>query len=78
MSKIEDDKIVKMAMSVNEYLLICFIMYILGACWGITIMLVIKWKCMYIILSPFTLYSHNSQSPQHFIIHRSIITYTTT
>ena len=42
MSKIEDDKIVKMAMSVNEYLLICFIMYILGACWGITIMLVIK------------------------------------
>ena len=42
MSKIEDDKIVKMAMSVNEYLLICFIMYILGALWGITIMLVIK------------------------------------
>ncbi len=42
MSKIEDNKIVKMAMSVNEYLLICFIMYILGASWGITIMLVIK------------------------------------
>ena len=42
MSKIENDKIVKMAMSVNEYLLICFIMYILGAWWGITIMLVIK------------------------------------
>ena len=42
MSKIKGNKMIKMNMSTNEYLLICFIMYILGASWGITIMLVIK------------------------------------